>query len=107
VKKTTFGYCLRPPAHEHKDVAITLHCVTCGTLRSFLISVNLAAFEARTVSAFGVEASCPVCNQTVGFSLSWIDGKQPGYSYKPAVPMNSTRIEDGMSLQRPIEARQE
>jgi ribosomal protein S14 len=93
----------QPPA-EDTDLALSLRCVSCGTLRAFVVNINLAALQARQTTAFGVEAICSVCGRKIGATVAWAN-RRKGYSFH-SPPALDLQAHDEIPLQKPI-AREE
>ena len=91
----------QPPA-ENNDIGLSLRCIACGTLRTFVININLAALEARQTAAFGMESTCSVCGQQIGVTLAWVNRRQKGYSFCPP-PILDLQAHDEVPLQKPHE----
>jgi hypothetical protein len=101
MKRTVTGSSKMRPNLEDNDFALILHCVTCGTLRAFVLNIHLAALQARRISSFAIESTCSVCGHIVGASIAWTNVKQRGYIHRTPPPMEGLKLEDGCGLEKP------
>ena len=101
--KSSQGSARHAPDIMDNEIALILHCLQCGTMRSYIISPHLNALEARRTAAFGIEAICQQCGRIIGATLAWT-ARTKGYSWRHPPPMDAYRIEDAIGLRKP-EAR--
>ena len=64
-----------------KDLAITLFCVDCNTLRSFNVLESINAILDRKTGGLKISSFCEKCKREIGFSLFWTNLTK-GYSYR-------------------------
>lgn len=64
-----------------KDLAITLFCIDCNTLRTFKITDNLNLVLNRELEGLKISSFCEKCKKEMAFSLFWTN-LSTGFSYR-------------------------